>query len=108
LSAHDPFSCNIVASPSISVAEKNVTPAQLALAWVLTRGDHIVRIPGTRRSYLEQNVAALQVQLTPDDRAALDHIGVDVAGTRYPAGLHDGAEPLAPDDRSLPPWNQST
>jgi aryl-alcohol dehydrogenase-like predicted oxidoreductase len=74
-------------------AEKSVTPAQLALAWVLSQGDDIVPIPGTRRiGYLEQNLAALQVQLTPDDRAALDHIGADVAGTRYPpdsmAGLN--------------------
>jgi aryl-alcohol dehydrogenase-like predicted oxidoreductase len=67
-------------------AEKSVTPAQLALAWVLSQGDDIVPIPGTRRiGYLEQNLAALQVRLTPDDRAALDHIGADVAGTRYPA-----------------------
>jgi aryl-alcohol dehydrogenase-like predicted oxidoreductase len=67
-------------------AEKSVTPAQLALAWVLSRGDDIVPIFGTRRiNYLEQNLAALQVQLTPDDREALDHIGADVVGTRYPA-----------------------
>ncbi|SCL25570.1 Predicted oxidoreductase [Micromonospora nigra] len=67
-------------------AEKSVTPAQLALAWVLSQGDDVVPIPGTRRiGYLEQNLAALQVQLTPDDRTALDHIGADVAGTRYSA-----------------------
>jgi aryl-alcohol dehydrogenase-like predicted oxidoreductase len=67
-------------------AEKDVTPAQIALAWVLSQGDDIVPIPGTRRiGYLEQNLAALQVQLTPDDRTALDHIGADVVGTRYPA-----------------------
>ncbi|MDQ1656258.1 MAG: hypothetical protein QOD41_1341 [Cryptosporangiaceae bacterium] len=72
-------------------AEKSVTPAQLALAWVLSQGDDIVPIPGTRRiGYLEQNLAALQVQLTPDDRAALDHIGADVAGTRYPADSMKG------------------
>jgi aryl-alcohol dehydrogenase-like predicted oxidoreductase len=41
---------------------------------------HDVPIPGTRRiGYLEQNLAVLQVQLTPDDRAALDHVGADVA-----------------------------
>jgi len=72
-------------------AEKSVTPAQLALAWVLSQGDDIVPIPGTRRiGYLEQNLAALKVQLTPDDRAALDHIGADVAGTRYPADSMTG------------------
>jgi hypothetical protein len=41
-------------------------------------------------SYLEQNVAALQAQLTPADRAVLDHIGADVAGTRYPADSMTG------------------
>jgi len=72
-------------------AGKCVTPAQLALAWVLSQGDDIVPIPGTRRiGYLEQNLAALKVQLTPDDRAALDHIGADVAGTRYPADSMTG------------------
>ena len=76
----------LVETVSKLAAEKSVTPAQLALAWVLGQGDDIVPIPGTRRiGYLEQNLAALQVQLTPDDRAALDHIGADVAGTRYPA-----------------------
>jgi aryl-alcohol dehydrogenase-like predicted oxidoreductase len=72
-------------------AEKNVTPAQIALAWVLSQGDDIVPIPGTRRiGNLEQNLAALDVQLTPDDQAALDHIGADVAGTRYPADSMSG------------------
>ncbi|MDG6108948.1 aldo/keto reductase [Dactylosporangium aurantiacum] len=72
-----------------SLAEaKGVTPAQLALAWVLAQGDDIVPIPGTkRRTYLEQNVAALDVTLTPDDLAAIEKlaIGSDVAGSRYPA-----------------------
>jgi aryl-alcohol dehydrogenase-like predicted oxidoreductase len=81
----------LVETVSKLAAEKNVTPAQLALAWVLSQGDDIVPIPGTRRiGYLEQNLAALQVQLTPDDRAALDHIGADVAGTRYPADSMTG------------------
>lgn len=72
-----------------SLAEaKGVTPAQLALAWVLAQGDDIVPIPGTkRRAYLEQNVAALDVVLTADDLAAIEKlaIGTDVAGSRYPA-----------------------
>ncbi|MEH1017111.1 aldo/keto reductase [Micromonospora sp. CPCC 206060] len=81
----------LVETVSKLAAEKSVTPAQLALAWVLSQGDDIVPIPGTRRiGYLEQNLAALQVQLTPDDRAALDHIGADVAGTRYPADSMTG------------------
>jgi aryl-alcohol dehydrogenase-like predicted oxidoreductase len=67
-------------------AEKGVTPSQLALAWVLNRGSDIVPIPGTkRRRYLEENVAAVDIQLTAGD---LDRIeaafpkGV-TAGERY-------------------------
>src|SRR3954463_11330053 len=57
-------------------AEKDVTPAQVALAWVLSRGDDVVPIPGTkRRTYLEQNVAASQVELTGDDLQRLDALG---------------------------------
>ncbi len=49
-------------------AEKGVTPAQLALAWVLSRGEHIVPIPGTkRRSYLEDNLAAAEVRLSREE-----------------------------------------
>ncbi|WP_433058248.1 aldo/keto reductase [Dactylosporangium sp. CS-033363] len=65
---------------------KGATPAQLALAWVLAQGDDVVPIPGTkRRSYLEQNVAALDLTLTADDLAAIEKlsIGRDVAGERY-------------------------
>ncbi|MEO8291069.1 MAG: aldo/keto reductase [Gaiellaceae bacterium] len=54
-------------------AEKGVTPAQLALAWVLAQGNDIVPIPGTKRvSYLEENVAAVDVELTEDDLARLE------------------------------------
>jgi aryl-alcohol dehydrogenase-like predicted oxidoreductase len=64
-----------------------VTPAQLALAWVLARGEDIVPIPGTkRRKYLEENVAALKIALTPADRARIEEVapkGV-AAGERYP------------------------
>jgi aryl-alcohol dehydrogenase-like predicted oxidoreductase len=64
-------------------AEKGVTPAQLALAWVLSRGDDVVPIPGTkRRAYLEQNAAASDVELTEDDRERLDELG-EAAGARY-------------------------
>jgi aryl-alcohol dehydrogenase-like predicted oxidoreductase len=70
-----------------SLAEaKGVTPAQLALAWVLAQGEDIVPIPGTkRRVYLEQNAAALDVVLTAEDLAAIEKlaIGSDVAGSRY-------------------------
>jgi aryl-alcohol dehydrogenase-like predicted oxidoreductase len=68
-------------------ATKDVTPAQLALAWVLHRGDDIVPIPGTKRvAYLEENVAALEVELTEDDLRRLEEafpVGV-TAGDRYP------------------------
>jgi len=66
---------------------RNCTPAQLALAWVLAQGDDIVPIPGTkRRKYLEQNVAALDVELTEEDLKRIDEVapkGV-AAGARYP------------------------
>jgi len=68
-------------------AAKGCTPGQLALAWVLDRGDDVVPIPGTkRRSYLEENVAALDVSLDSDDLAAIDEVfPPDVtAGSRYP------------------------
>jgi aryl-alcohol dehydrogenase-like predicted oxidoreductase len=64
-----------------------VTPAQVALAWLLAQGEDIVPIPGTkRRKYLEMNAGAAEVQLTRDDVAALSKAfppGV-TAGTRYP------------------------
>jgi aryl-alcohol dehydrogenase-like predicted oxidoreductase len=66
---------------------KGITPGQLALAWVLAQGDDIVPIPGTkRRSYLEENVAAADVELTPEDLSRLNEIAPKgaAAGTRYP------------------------
>lgn len=63
-------------------------PAQLALAWVLTRGAHVVPIPGTsKRKWLDQNIAALNVVLSADTLAELARIFVPgvAAGTRYPA-----------------------
>ncbi len=63
--------------------EKGVTPSQLALAWVLSRGEDVVPIPGTkRRRYLEENVAALEISLSDDDLRRLDEIGT-AAGDRY-------------------------
>ncbi len=62
---------------------KGVTPAQIAIAWVLSRGDDVVPIPGTRRrTYLEQNAAASEIELTAPDLAALDELG-QAAGDRY-------------------------
>ncbi|HEU5160357.1 MAG TPA: aldo/keto reductase [Streptosporangiaceae bacterium] len=66
---------------------KGVTAAQLALAWLLAQGPDIVPIPGTkRRAYLEQNVAAVGIELTGDDLAALEKAAPpgSVAGERYP------------------------
>ena len=67
-------------------AEKDVSPGQLALAWVLAQGDEIVPIPGTTSvEHLEENVAALDVKLTKDDLEALESVfpkGV-AAGERY-------------------------
>ncbi|MGH7840134.1 MAG: aldo/keto reductase [Candidatus Binataceae bacterium] len=55
--------------------EKNCAPSQLALAWVLAQGEDIVTIPGTkRRRYLEENLGALKVQLSPEDLRQLDAI----------------------------------
>jgi aryl-alcohol dehydrogenase-like predicted oxidoreductase len=72
--------------------EKGVTPAQLALAWALARGDDVVPIPGTkRRSYLEQNVGALAVELSADDLARLEEIAPpDVAVGRRTRNRTDG------------------
>jgi len=67
-------------------AEKGCTPGQLALAWLAAQGDDVVSIPGTkRRRYLEENVAALDVELTAEDLARLDEllpIGA-ASGDRY-------------------------
>ncbi len=64
--------------------EKGITPAQLALAWVLAQGQDIVPIPGTkRREYLEQNAGAVDVQLTEDDLARIDAELGEAAGDRY-------------------------
>jgi len=66
---------------------KGCTPGQLALAWLLARGRDIVPIPGTKRKErLEENAAAADVRLTPDEVAALqDAIPAGaVAGERYP------------------------
>jgi aryl-alcohol dehydrogenase-like predicted oxidoreductase len=61
-----------------------VTPAQLAIAWVLAQGDDLVPIPGTkRREYLEQNAGAADVQLTDEDLARIEAELPEVAGDRY-------------------------
>ena len=67
-------------------AEKNCTPAQLALTWVLAQGKDVVPIPGTkRRSYLEQNLASADIKLTRDDLERIDQVAPKgiAAGPRY-------------------------
>jgi aryl-alcohol dehydrogenase-like predicted oxidoreductase len=67
-------------------AEKDVTPGQLALAWVLKRWEHIVPIPGTKRvSYLEENLAAAEVELSPEDAERIAAEVPIAAGARYDA-----------------------
>jgi aryl-alcohol dehydrogenase-like predicted oxidoreductase len=64
--------------------EKGVTPAQLAIAWVLAQGDDLAPIPGTKRcSYLEQNAGAVDVELTEDELARIDAEMPAPAGERY-------------------------
>ena len=78
---------DLVAKIEEIAREKHCTPAQLALAWVLAQGEDIVPIPGTkRRKYLEQNLEAVNIKLTPQDLARIDEVapkGV-AAGARYP------------------------
>ena len=67
--------------------EKQCQPSQLALAWVLAQGDDIAPIPGTkRRKYLEENAAAVDLKLTPDDLRRLNKVFPSgaAAGLRYP------------------------
>ncbi|NUT87667.1 aldo/keto reductase [Pseudomonas corrugata] len=70
-------------------ADKHISASQLALAWVLAQGDHVIPIPGTKqRKYLESNVAAAEVVLSADELVQLDEIfGANeaVAGERYDA-----------------------
>lgn len=68
-------------------SEKGVTPGQLALAWLLAQGEDIVPIPGTkRRNYLEENVGAIEIQLTAEDLQRIDAVAPkgSAAGERYP------------------------
>ncbi|MHB1638777.1 MAG: aldo/keto reductase [Candidatus Dormibacteria bacterium] len=81
-------------------ADKGVTPAQLALAWLLAQGDDVVPIPGTkRRTNLEENFAALALPLAPEERDRLSSLVPpgSFAGSRYPdAGYQYGSSPPLP------------
>jgi aryl-alcohol dehydrogenase-like predicted oxidoreductase len=74
----------LVATVEQLASSKGCTPGQLALAWVLSRGDDVVPIPGTkRRTYLEENIAAAGIELSDQDVAWLEeHVGPP-AGDRY-------------------------
>ena len=66
---------------------KGCTPAQLALAWLLSRGPDVIPIPGsTRPERIEENAAAVNVTLTPQETRSLDTIAPTVAGERYTEG----------------------
>jgi aryl-alcohol dehydrogenase-like predicted oxidoreductase len=85
----DNFAANLALVETVKAlaTEKGVTASQIALAWVLARGEDIIPIPGTkRRSYLDQNIAALDVSLSATEIAALDAAFPPdaAAGTRYP------------------------
>ncbi|MET8771726.1 aldo/keto reductase [Streptomyces sp. NPDC004658] len=67
---------------------KGVTPAQLSLAWLLAQGEDVIPIPGTkRRTYLEQNAASVDIELTPDEIQGLADAVPAALGERYPAPL---------------------
>jgi aryl-alcohol dehydrogenase-like predicted oxidoreductase len=82
------FDANVRAASAVKdlAARKGATPAQIALAWLLHKGPDIVPIPGTkRRKYLEENLGAAEVRLTPDEMASLDAALAPgrVSGPRY-------------------------
>jgi aryl-alcohol dehydrogenase-like predicted oxidoreductase len=69
------------------------TPAQVALAWILTTAPDAVPIPGTkRRAYLDDNLGAVNVRLTAEDMAELNGLASMAAGDRYPPAMAKNAE----------------
>ncbi|HEU0054866.1 MAG TPA: aldo/keto reductase, partial [Longimicrobium sp.] len=92
------FDANLRAASAVrEVAErKGVAPGQVALAWLLHRGDDIVPIPGTkRRKYLEENIAAADVRLSADE---MDALGAALAPEKV-SGPRYGAKAMAQVDR---------
>ncbi len=76
-----------------SRSAESATPAQVALAWVLTTAPDAVPIPGTkRRAYLDENLGAVNVRLTAQDMAELNRLASMVVGDRYPPALAKTAE----------------
>ncbi|MEJ8278324.1 aldo/keto reductase [Pseudonocardia spirodelae] len=90
--AEDNLAANLAVVDALGVLaqRRGVTAGQLALAWVQSRGEHVVPIPGTkRRGYLEQNVAAATLELSGDELAEIEAAAPAsaVAGARYPQHL---------------------
>jgi aryl-alcohol dehydrogenase-like predicted oxidoreductase len=78
---------DLVARVEDLARKKGCSPAQLAIAWLLARGHDIVPIPGsTRPERVEENAAAVDITLSAEESAALDTVGLTVAGERYPEG----------------------
>lgn len=80
---------NLLNSLDRLATAKNCTPAQIAIAWVLSKGEDVVPIFGTkRRSYLDENLGALGIDLSDQDIDSLEQVFVPgvTAGTRYPGG----------------------
>jgi aryl-alcohol dehydrogenase-like predicted oxidoreductase len=78
---------DVVAKVRDMAGERGVTPAQLALAWVLAQGPDVAPIPGTKRvRYLEENLGAAEVELSAEDLAAIEAVAPKgaFAGERYP------------------------
>lgn len=81
---------DLIARVALLAREKNCTPSQLALAWLLAQGHDVVPIPGTkRREYLEENVGGLSVRLTPGDLKRIEEVAPKgiASGPRYPEAM---------------------
>ncbi len=82
----DAYAANVALVDEIEViaSAKSWTPAQIALAWVLGRGDHVMTIPGTTKlENLQANLGAYEIHLSDDEQAALDQLADRVMGDRY-------------------------
>jgi len=78
---------DLVARVEAIAKKKGCTPAQLAIAWLLSQGSDVIPIPGsTRPERVEENAAAATITLTSDEIASLDAVGSSFAGNRYPEG----------------------
>jgi aryl-alcohol dehydrogenase-like predicted oxidoreductase len=94
----DAFDANLAAVDVVRevAAGHGAAPGQVALAWVLARGSDVVPIPGTKRlAYLDENLGAADVELTPDDVARLDTI-VAVGGRYHDPSWIDRSTPPLP------------